>query len=157
MIGKCAGRYDSLNFRDITGAESTQYTYLGGIVFMKRKIGMTTVVAILCLLTAYTSFAGTTGIAYNTTIPGFGSQQILHDTKTESASIDYYYISLDAGTASSINGSSNYGGNTKVYKGQGYVKIYYDTVPATGVNDVCLYASLSSPFKQTASGSSYCN
>lgn len=121
---------------------------------MSRK--MLTVVLLVALIftVGITSHAGTDGIWYNVTIPPYGKKQILSDAKDNS--LDYFCIELSSGTAESIIGSSNYGGEMKIYKEQGYVKIYYDTVPDIK-ETVKLYASLTSPANQTAGGNSYCN
>ena len=123
---------------------------------MIRRILAMASFLVLGLAILITAYAGTSGISYNVTIPPFGKRQILCDTKSEPSSYDYFCIKLTGGTASSIIGSSDMGGSMKIYKNQGYGKIYYSTVPPTN-STVHLYAGLTSPANQTASGKSYCN
>ena len=121
---------------------------------MTRKMLAVMLLVALILIVGITAYAGTSGIWYNVTVPPLGAVQILSDTKT--TTLDYFCIRLNSGTAESIVGSSNNGGKMKIYKGQGYAKIYYDTVP--GLHEtVKLYASLTSAAHQTAEGRSYCN
>jgi len=123
---------------------------------MVKKLVIPAVCCIL-LLATIVAYAGTTGISYNVTLPPLGTKvQILNDKKSESTAYDYYNVSLTGGTASSIRATSNYGEEMKVYKDQGYAKIYYSTIPSTG-SSVKIYAHQDMIANQTASGKSYCN
>lgn len=123
----------------------------------KRMLAVMLLVALI-LTVSITAYAVTEKDAepYEVEIPARGKVEIFSGKKTESDAYDYFCISLTDGTAASIVGSSNNGGEMKIYKGQGYMKIYYDTVPAKGAT-VKLFASLTSLASQTASGASYCN
>jgi hypothetical protein len=123
---------------------------------MKKSLFIPIITCFL-LLATIAVYAGTTGISYNVTLPPLGTKvQILNDKKTEGKAYDYYNVSLTGGTASSIRATSNYGGEMKVYKGQGYAKIYYSTVPSNG-SFVKISAHQDMIANQTASGKSYCN